>query len=86
MLAGQVAEEALARETPELGRCPGETLRGVETRELLVPLVDRLDVERCLQSCVVEVELLVQLGDEPVGVIAQGVELTDGRAIDGHGP
>ena len=86
VLAGQVAEEALACEAPELGRRPGETLRGVETRELLVPLVDRLDVERFLQPCVVEVELLVQLGDEPVSIIAQGVELTAGRGVDGHGP
>ena len=64
----------------------GEALGGVEAGELLVPFVDRLDVERLLQAGVVAVVLLVQLSDEAVGVVAQCVELTGGEGVCGHGP
>ena len=67
MLARQVAEEALAREAPELGRRALQLLRRLEPRQLLVALVDLLDVERVLQPGEVEVVLLVEVGDEAVG-------------------
>ena len=75
MRARQVAEVALAREAPQLGRRALEPPRGLELRQLLVALVDRLDVERLLVAGVVEVVLLVELGDEAVGVVAEGIEL-----------
>jgi hypothetical protein len=40
-----------------------------------VPLVDRRQLERLLEAGVVEVVLLVELGDEAVGLLAIGVEL-----------
>ena len=43
--------------------------------EVPVTLVDRLEVEGVLVAGVVEVELLVELGDEAVGLLAVGVEL-----------
>ena len=48
VLAGQVAEVALAGEAPELGRARPQPLRRLEPRQLLVPLVDRLELERLL--------------------------------------
>ena len=41
---------------------------GLEPRQLLVALVDRLDLEGLLVARVVEVALLVELGDEAVGL------------------
>ena len=61
-------------------RCAVSTLL-----RLLVALVDRLEVERLLVAGVVEIELLVQLGDEAVGVVAEGVELTAGQGLGGQG-
>ena len=78
MLARQAAEVALAGEAPELGRRAFEPLRGVEPCQLLVPLVDLLELERLLVAREVEVVLLVELGDEAVGVVAEGVQLTAG--------
>jgi len=40
-----------------------------------VPLVDRREVERVLQAGVVEIELLVELRDKPVRLLAVAVEL-----------
>ena len=47
----------------------------LEGRKLGVAVVDRLQVERVLVAGVVEVVLLVELGDEPVDAVAVGVEL-----------
>ena len=44
-------------------------------------LVDLLELERLLVPGEVEVVLLVELGDEAVGVVAEGVELTAGRGL-----
>ena len=52
-----------------------EPLRGVELRQLLVALVDLLELERLLVAGEVEVVLLVELGDEAVGLVAERVEL-----------
>ena len=71
----------LAGETPELAdpavavdRLP-ERLRPLERRQVLVALVDRLELELVLQAGEVEVVLLVELGDEAVGVLAITVEI-----------
>ena len=85
MRAREVAEVALAGEAPELGRRALEPLRRLELRQLLVPLVDRLELERLLVAGVVEVVLLVELGDEAVGVVAEGVELAACQGLGGHG-
>ena len=85
MAARQVAEEALAGEAPELGRCALHLLRCLELRQLVVALVDLLDVERLLQAREVEVVLLVELGDEAVAAIAERVELAVGGRCLGHG-
>ena len=71
MLAGQVAEEALAGEAPQLGRRAFHLLRGLEPRQLLVALVHLLDVEALLLAGEVEVVLLVEIGDEAVGALAE---------------
>ena len=47
-------------------------------------LVDLLDVERLLEAREVEVVLLVEVGDEPVGLVAEGVELA--RCLGVTGP
>jgi hypothetical protein len=49
-----------------------------------VALVDRRQVERLLVARVVEVVLLVELGDEAVGLLAEGVEFR-GRERVRHG-
>ena len=54
--------------------------RRVELRQLRVALVDRDEVVRLLLPGEVEVRLLVELRDEPVGVLAERVELTLARA------
>ena len=41
----------------------------------LVPLVDRRDVEGLLEPGEVEVGLLVELGEEPIRVLAEFVDL-----------
>jgi hypothetical protein len=87
MFARQIAEVALAREAPQLPHAraavdgEADRLHLLELGEVLVPLVDRRQVERVLQTRVVEVELLVQLRDEAVGLFAVGVEL----AVRGRG-
>jgi hypothetical protein len=73
--AGQVPQEALAREPPELGGRALHLLRRLQRRQLLVAVIDLLDVERLLQPCEVEVVLLVEVGDEPVATLAERVEL-----------
>ncbi len=75
VLARQVAEEALAGEAPQLGRGALQALRRLEPGQLLVALVDLLDVERLLEAGEVEVVLLVDVGDEPVGLVSECVDL-----------
>ena len=89
LVADEVAEVALAGEAPQLARVAvpvhrgpdGE--RGVELRQLCVPLVDRGQLVAVLEAGEVEVRLLVQLGDEAIGVLAQVVELTLAQRL-GH--
>src|SRR4029077_16247599 len=90
-LADEVAEVALARKAPELADIPAavdrraDRLRGLELGQLPVALVDRDEVVGVLVPGEMEVRLLVELGDEAVGVLAERVELTlaeRGR----HGP
>ena len=50
--------------------------RRLELRQLGVALVDRHEVVGLLEAREVEVGLLVELGDEAVGVLAEGVELS----------
>ena len=85
MGARQVAEEALAGEAPQLCRRALEPLRRLELRQVLVALVDRLEVERLLVAGVVEIVLLVQFGDEAVGVVAERVQLAACQGLGGHG-
>src|SRR5690349_10882047 len=84
VLARQVAQEPLAGEAPQLPRPTFHLLRRVESRQLLVALVDLLDVEGLLLSGVVEVELLVEVGDEAICAFADGVDLLAGRRLNGH--
>src|SRR5439155_3410119 len=85
VLAGSLAEIALGGEPPELADSAvavgglSERLRLLELGELAVALVDRLQVERLLQPGVVEVELLVELCDEPIGLAAEMLELCGGE-------
>jgi len=71
--ARQVAEEALAGESPQLGRLVAHRERGVDRREVLEPLVDRFHLVGRLLARVMEVGLLVELRDEPVGPVAEGI-------------
>jgi hypothetical protein len=71
----------LAGEAPELAdpavavdRFP-ERLCPLERRQVLVALVDRLELDLVLQAGEVEVVLLVELGDDAVGVLAITVEI-----------
>ncbi len=48
-------------------------------RELGVPVVDRLQLELLLDAGVVEVVLLVELGDEPIGALAEAIEVGGGE-------
>ena len=81
---------ALAGEPPQLAHPAAavhrqaDGLDHVDLRQVAVALVDRAEVERLLQTCVVEVELLVQLGNEPVGLLAVGVQLTVGEGGGRH--
>ena len=81
LLAHEVAEVARARELPQLAPAAvavdrgAERERRVELRQALVPLVDRREVERLLVAGEVEVRLLVELGEEAVGVRAERVDL-----------
>jgi hypothetical protein len=51
-----------------------------------VPLVDRLELEPLLQPGEMEVVLLVQFGDEAVGLLTVGIELLRGRRLWRHRP
>ncbi len=81
LLARQLAEVALGGEAPQLAdpgiavRRLAERLGLLELRQLGVALVDRRELELLLEAGVVEVELLVELGDEPVGPLAEAVEV-----------
>ena len=88
MVAGQVAEEALAREPPQLDRGTFHLLRRVQPGQLVVALVDLLDVERVLQTCEMQVVLLVDVGDESVGPVPECFDLArlwSHRSL-GYGP
>jgi hypothetical protein len=81
LLADEVAEVAGARELPQLApaavavdRRPERECR-VESRQALVALVDRRDVVGLLVAGEVEVRLFVDLGEEALGLRAQGVDL-----------
>ena len=73
MLARQVADVPLAAEVPELADAAvavhrrADRLDALELGQLGVALVDLLELELVLQPGVVEVVLLVELGDEAVG-------------------
>ena len=81
LLAHEVAEVARARELPQLAPAAVAVDRGpererrVELRQALVALVDRRDVVRLLVAGEVEVGLLVDLGEEALGVSAERVDL-----------
>ena len=95
VLARELAEVALAAELPELADAAvavdrrADRLHVLELGQRRVPLVDLLELEPVLQARVVEVVLLVELGDEAVGLVAVGVELAGvgalgtGRRISG---
>ena len=89
VLAGQLTEVALAAEAEELPvlastNALAEPLHRLDVRQVRVPLVDRAQVEVGLQARVVEVVLLVELGDEAVGAGAVAVELAVGEGGLGH--
>ena len=81
VVARQVAEVALAGETPELADARAavdgepDRLHLFELGQVRVALVDRRQVEGVLQAGVMEIELLVELGDKPVRLLAIRVEL-----------
>ena len=84
LLARQLAEVVLAGEAPQLADArrrltiAPSAFAVLEVGQLRVALVDRREVERVLEARVVEVVLLVELGDEAVGPLADAVEV-DGR-------
>src|SRR6185503_19263936 len=80
--AGQVSHVALAAEPPELTRAAafdlgrrGEPAAGVQSRQIGEALVDRRELELGLQPREMEVVLLVERGDEPVGFVPVRLEL-----------
>ena len=80
VVARELAEIPLAAEAVELHvRPPGdrlaEPLDRLEVDQLGVALVNRAQLEVRLQPRVVEVVLLVELGDEAIGAVAVAVEL-----------
>ena len=80
VLARELAEVPLAAEAEELQVRAAvdrlaEPLDRLEVGEIGVALVDRAQLEVRLQAGVVEVVLLVELGDEAVGAGAVAVEL-----------
>ena len=88
VLLRQVAEMALAGEAPQLPDSPvsvdrlAECLRPFELGQILVAFVDRLEFELVLEAGEMEVVLLVEFGDEAIGVLAVGVEvLRRGRRV-----
>ena len=84
VLAGQRSEETLAREAPELGRRALEPPGRLELRQVLVAPVDLLELERLLVAGEVQVVLLVELGDEAVGVVPERVELAARQGVGRH--
>src|ERR687891_2501199 len=84
--ARQVAEVALAREPPELDLtlgallgCGAHPLARLERRQIREALVDGLELEGLLVPREVEVVLLVERGDEPVGLVPVRVKVTPRR-------
>jgi hypothetical protein len=88
--ARQAAEVPLARETPQLPDPPvavdggAERLCAVEARQVGVPLVDRVELERLLQAREMDVVLLVELRDEAVCLRAVGLELRGAGRLGLH--
>ncbi len=88
VLPRQRAEVAVAGEAPQLDRAEAAVdglthpLRLLERGHVLVPRVDRLEVEIVLQAREVLVVLLVDLRDEAIDPLAVGVEVARGRG--GH--
>jgi hypothetical protein len=84
VLASEVAEVALRREAPELADTPvavdrlADRFRLAERGQVGIALVDRLELERVFVAGVVEVVLLVELGDEAVGALAEAVQISGG--------
>ena len=78
----EVAEVARARELPQLAPAAvavdrrSERECRVESRQVLVALVDRRDVVGLLVAGEVEVRLFVDLGEEAFGLRAERVDLT----------
>ena len=90
LLARQLAEVALAAEAEELGVLPAahrlaEPLHRVELDQVGVALVDRAQLELGLEAGVVEVVLLVELGEEAVGAGAVAVQLAVRERALAHG-
>ena len=81
LLAGQLAQIPLGGEAPELAdpavsvRRPAEGLRLLQLGQLGVALVDRRQLELVLEPRVVEIELLVEVGDEAVCPVAEAVQV-----------
>jgi hypothetical protein len=83
LLAGEVPQEALACEAPELNLrgagagplgLPAEPAAGIEAGQLRVAVVDCPELEPILEACVVEVVLLFELREEPIRLVAVLVE------------
>ena len=83
--ARQRAQITLAYEPRQLDRAEGSvhgTLHAsgqFETRDVLVPPVDRVEVEVLFQPRKVVVVLLVEVGDEAIDALAVRVQLTRSR-------
>jgi hypothetical protein len=83
-LARQLPDVALAAEVPELAgpavavHVRAQRLHALELRQHRMALVDLLELEPVLQARVMEVVLLVELGEKAVGLNSIRVEL-DGR-------
>ena len=82
---GQVSQIALAAEAPELAGAAtldlgrrGEAPAGIERRQVREALVDRGELELVLLAREMEVVLLVERGDEPVGFVPVRLELCPG--------
>ena len=80
VVARQLAEIALAAEAEELQvllalHRLAQALDCLEVGQVGVALVDRAQLELRLQAGVMEVVLLVELGDEPIGAGTVAIEL-----------
>ena len=83
--AGEPAEVALAREAPQFARRALHAGRRFEPRQRRMRLVDRLELERLLVSGVVQVVLLVERGDEAIGLVPEGIDGAARRDFESPG-